>query len=159
MRLRLYSGAGHALVGADDLLRLAIFMIGAIFVSSVTLARRQAEAATLEAEKQLTITLKSIGDAVITTDAGGRITIHELPRSVSDRLPQHEASGREIEEIFRIMDAETRCEVETIVTRVLRDNVVLGLGGRVFMVARDGTEMPVDQIATRCATAWVRLTA
>jgi len=24
----------------------------------------------------------------------------------------------------------------------------LGLGGRVFMVARDGTEMPVDQIAT-----------
>ncbi len=139
---------GHALVGADDLLRLAIFMIGAVFVSSVTLARHQAEAATLEAEKQLTITLKSIGDAVITTDAGGRITfMNSLAQSLTG-WPQHEASGREIGEIFRIMDAETRCEVETVVTRVLRDNVVLGLGGRVFMVARDGTEMPVDQIAT-----------
>jgi len=95
---------------ADDLLRLAIFMIGAIFVSSVTLARRQAEAATLEAEKQLTITLKSIGDAVITTDAGGRITfMNSLAQSLTG-WPQHEASGREIEEIFRIMDAETRCE-------------------------------------------------
>jgi len=61
---------------------------------------------------------------------------------------QHEASGREIEEILSIMDAEKRCQVETVVTRVLKDNVVLGVGGPVFMVTRDGTEVPVEQIAT-----------
>src|SRR6267378_1035806 len=65
---------GHLSLGADDLLRLAAFMIGAVFVSALTVARHQAEAAALDAEKQLTITLKSIGDAVITTDAAGRIT-------------------------------------------------------------------------------------
>ena len=139
---------GHLSLGADDLLRLVTFMIGAVFVSSLTMARRQAEQAALEAEKQLTITLKSIGDAVITTDACGRITfMNSIAQSLTG-WQQHEANGREIEELFRIVDAETGCEVETVVTRVLRDNVVLGLGGPVFMVTRDGTEMPVDQIAT-----------
>jgi PAS domain S-box-containing protein len=134
--------------GADDLLRLATFMIGAVFVSSLTMARHQAEKAALETEKQLNITLKSIGDAVITTDASGRITfMNSIAQSLTG-WQQHEASGHEIEEILRIVDPETRFEVEPVATRVLRDNVVLGLGDPVYMVARDGTEMPIDQIAT-----------
>ena len=35
-----------------------------------------------------------------------------------------------------------------MVTRVLKDNVVLGLGGSVVMVIRDGTRIPIDEIAT-----------
>lgn len=139
---------GHLPVGPDDLLRLVAFMIGAVFVSSLTMARRQAEEAALDAEKQLSITLKSIGDAVITTDASGRITFMNAIAQSLTGWKQHEANGREIEELFSIVDAETRCEVETVVTRVLRDNVVLSLDGPVFMVTRDGTEVPIDQIAT-----------
>jgi PAS domain S-box-containing protein len=139
---------GQLLLGADDLLRLVAFMIGAIFVSSLTMARHHAELAALDAEKQLTITLKSIGDAVITTDASGRITfMNSIAQSLTG-WQQHEAHGREIDELVRIVDTKTRCEVETVVTRVLRDNVVLSLDGPVFMVARDGTELPIDQIAT-----------
>jgi PAS domain S-box-containing protein len=139
---------GQLSLGADDLLRLAAFMIGAVFVGSLTMARRHAEQAALDAEKQLTITLKSIGDAVITTDASGRITfMNSIAQSLTG-WQQHEAHGREIEDLFRIVDAKTRCEVETVVTRVLRDNVVLSLDGPVFMIARDGTEVPIDQIAT-----------
>ena len=139
---------GNLSLGADDLLRLITFMIGAVFVGSLTMARRQAEEAAHEAEKQLTVTLKSIGDAVITTDASGRITsMNSIAQSLTG-WKQNEASGREIEEILSIKDAERRCEVETLVTRVLKDNVVLGVGGPVFMVARDGTEVPVEQIAT-----------
>src|SRR6266705_892666 len=139
---------GNLSLGADDLLRLITFMIGAVFVGSLTMARRQAEEAANEAEKQLTVTLKSIGDAVITTDASGRITsMNSIAQSLTG-WKQHEASGREIEEILSIMDAEKRCQVETVVTRVLKDNVVLGVGGPVFMVTRDGTEVPVEQIAT-----------
>jgi len=150
--------AGSISLGADDLLRLTTFMIGAVFVSSLTMARRHAEEAALEAEKQLNITLKSIGDAVITTDAHGRITfMNSIAQSLTG-WQQHEASGREIEEILRIVDPLRGCEVETVATRVLRDNVVLGLGDPVYMVGRDGTEMPIDQIAT-CATTRARLTA
>jgi PAS domain S-box-containing protein len=139
---------GSLSLGADDLLRLATFMIGAVFVSSLTMARSQAEEAALEAEKQLNITLKSIGDAVITTDAYGRITfMNSIAQSLTG-WQQHEASGHEIEEIFRIVDPETGCEVEPVATRVLRDNVVLGLGDPMYMVGRDGAELPIDQIAT-----------
>jgi len=80
LRRRMQSGfrsnhRGPLSLGADDLLRLATFMIGAVLVSSLTMARRQAEEATLDAEKQLNITLKSIGDAVITTDAAGGLRL------------------------------------------------------------------------------------
>jgi len=135
-------------LGVDDLLRLATFMIGTLFVSSLMMGRRQAEEAALNAKKQLTITLKSIGDAVITTDARGRITfMNQIAQSLTGWRPD-EANGREIDELFRIVDGETGAEVETVVTRVLRDNVVVGVGGPVFMVTRDGSTMPVDQIAT-----------
>src|SRR5258708_3802604 len=66
---------GQLSFGADDLLRLVTFMIGTVFVGSVTLARRQAEEAALEAEKQLTITLKIMRDAVTTNDARARVTL------------------------------------------------------------------------------------
>src|SRR5439155_25499229 len=127
---------------------IIMFIIGAVFVVYLTMARRQAEEDEHEAEKQLTVTLNSICDAVITTDASERITsMNSIAQSLTG-WKQNEASGREIEEIFSIKDAERRCEVETLVTRVLKDNVVLGVGGPVFMVARDGTEVPVEQIAT-----------
>ncbi len=134
-------------LGADDLLRVATFMIGAVFVSSLTMAGHQAEKAVLVAEKRLTITLKSIGEAVIATDASGRVRSMNSIAQALTGWQQHEASGRQIEEIFRIVDAETRSPVETVATRVLRDNVVLGLGDPVYMIARDGSEVPVDQIA------------
>src|SRR6266542_3497633 len=135
-------------LGVDDLLRLATFMIGTLFVSSLMMGRRQAEEAAPNAKKQLTITLKSIGDAMITTDARGRITfMNQIAQSLTGWRPD-EANGREIDELFRIVDGETGAEVETVVTRVLRDNVVVGVGGPVFMVTRDGSTMPVDQIAT-----------
>jgi PAS domain S-box-containing protein len=140
--------SGNLSWGADDFLRLITFMIAAVFVSSITLARHQAEETAREAEKQLAVTVKSIGDAVITTDASGRVTsMNAIAQSLTG-WRQFEASGRHVESIIRIVDAEARCEVDTVVTRVLRDNVVLGVGGPVMMVTRDGSEVPVEQIAT-----------
>ena len=134
-------------VVADDLLRLAEFMIAAVFVSSLRMGRREAEAAADAANKQLSITLKSIGDAVITTDANGRINfMNAIAQSLTGwQIP--EASGREIDEIFHLIDPGSHREVESVATRVLRDNVVLGLGDPVHMIARDGTIMAVDQVA------------
>src|SRR5258708_12081827 len=65
--------AGSLSVGADDLLRLTTFMIGAVFVSSLTLARRHSEEAPPAAEKQLNITLKPISHPFLTTDAPHRL--------------------------------------------------------------------------------------
>ena len=133
-------------VGLDDLIRLATFMIAALFVSSLTMARQEAEDAARAAEKQLSITLKSIGDAVITTDAQGKVTfMNSIAQSLTG-WSQQEASGRHIEDIFQIVHPETNCALETVATRVLKDSVVLALGDPVHMISRDGTSICVDQV-------------
>ena len=133
-------------VGPEDLMRLAAFMIVALLVSSLTRARQEAEDAAKAAEKQLSITLKSIGNAVITTDAKGRVVfMNSIAQSLTGWfLP--EASGRHIEEILQIVHPETKCALETVATRVLRDSVVLALGDPAHMIARDGTRIYVDQV-------------
>jgi PAS domain S-box-containing protein len=133
-------------VGPEDLIRLATFMIVALLVSSLTMARQEAEDAAKAAEKQLSITLKSIGNAVITTDAKGRVVfMNSIAQSLTGWILP-EASGRHIEEIFQIAHPETQCALETVATRVLRDSVVLALGDPAHMIARDGTRIYVDQV-------------
>ncbi len=88
-------------------------------------------------------TLYSIGDAVITADAAGRI---KQMNPTAERLTgwrEAEAQDKPIREVFRIANEETRAEAEDPVARVLRDGVVVGLANHTVLIARDGTECPV----------------
>ena len=89
------------------------------------------------------IILKAIGDAVIATDASGRI---ELLNPIAEQLTgwsEAEARGRSLTEVFRIISEETRAVVENPVTRVLNEGVVVGLANHTLLVARDDTERPI----------------
>jgi two-component system, cell cycle sensor histidine kinase and response regulator CckA len=89
------------------------------------------------------ITLKSIGDGVIATDAQGRV---ELLNPVAETLTgwrTEEAAGRPLEEIFQIINEQTREVVENPVMRVLADGIVVGLANHTLLIARDGTERPI----------------
>ncbi|MFH1942844.1 MAG: PAS domain S-box protein [bacterium] len=96
-----------------------------------------------ESEERYRTTLHSIGDAVIATDAKGRIA---LLNSVAEALigwKNEEACGKPLEEVFRIVNEETRQRVENPVERVLRDGLVVGLANHSLLIARDGKEYPV----------------
>jgi two-component system, cell cycle sensor histidine kinase and response regulator CckA len=89
------------------------------------------------------VTLRSIGDAIIATDAQGVV---ELLNPVAEALTgwtSDEARGRPLEEIFRIVNEQTREKVENPVTQVLRQGVVVGLANHTLLIARDGTERPI----------------
>ncbi len=89
------------------------------------------------------ITLQSIGDAVIATDAEGRV---ELMNPVAEALTgwsHEEASGKPIEEVFRIINEESRKTVENPVTRVIREGTVVGLANHTLLLSRDGREIPI----------------
>ena len=91
----------------------------------------------------LRTTLYSIGDAVITTDALGRV--REL-NPVAEGLtgwPESEASGRAFTEVFVALNEDTRARVPDPVTQILRDGVTIGLANHTVLVARDGTERPI----------------
>ncbi len=54
------------------------------------------------------------------------------------------AAGRSLGEVFRIVNEQTRQPVESPVTKVIREGVVVGLANHTALIARDGSEVPID---------------
>jgi PAS domain S-box-containing protein len=94
-------------------------------------------------EQSLRATLYSIGDGVLATDEGARVT---RVNPVAERLTgwrESEALGRSIEEVFQIVNEETRAKAVNPVGRVLAEGVVVGLANHTALIARDGLERPI----------------
>ena len=105
--------------------------------------RKLAEKALLESEENLSITLNSIGDAVIATDTKGRV-IRMNP--IAEKLTGwslSEAEGRSIIEVFNIINEETRKRVESPVEKVIREGIIVGLANHTLLVSKDGSEFPI----------------
>jgi PAS domain S-box-containing protein len=101
-----------------------------------------------DSQEKLSVTLNSIGDAVIATDADARVT--RLNR-VGEQLTgwtQAEALGLPVGEIFRIVNKETRQPAAIPVVAALAMGVVQGLANHTSLIARGGSEC---DIADSCA--------
>ncbi|HEX8494936.1 MAG TPA: ATP-binding protein [Pyrinomonadaceae bacterium] len=140
-----------ALREAEHLFGLFIFLfVGssiAVLSEAMHRARARAEATTQalrESREQLSITLRSIGDAVITTDAEGLVTfMNPVAQSLTGwQMPL--AKGKPLAEVFRIINEETRAEVESPVVKVLCEDKTVGLSNHTILLARDGREIPID---------------
>jgi PAS domain S-box-containing protein len=114
---------------------------------SILLARRRAEEALRKQSEWLRIALASIGDAVISTDAEGRVAFLNGVAEALTGWPEAEAVGRPLPEVFHIVNEQTREPVENPVLRALREGTVVGLADHTVLVARDGTERPIDDSA------------
>ena len=109
--------------------------------------RRRAEEEAREHGERLRVTLHSIGDAVITTDLQGRV---RMMNPVAERLTgwtQNEAMGLPLDAVFNIVNEASRRVVENPAERALREGVVVGLANHTVLIARDGTERPIDDSA------------
>jgi PAS domain S-box-containing protein len=110
-------------------------------------ARHEAETARDRELVRWTTTLKSIGDAVITTDRQGRIAFMNATAEQLTHWTAEEASGRPLEDIFAIVNEETRHRVENPVQKVLREGGVVGLANHTVLVRPDGSDLPIDDSA------------
>ncbi len=96
------------------------------------------------ARRWLMTTLQSIGDAVVATDTGGRVT---FMNPVAERLTgwaEDDARGRQLADVFHIFSEKTRAIVESPVTKVLREGTVVGLANHTILRSKAGTEIPID---------------
>jgi len=109
--------------------------------------REQTERAVRENRELLRVTLASIGDAVIATDREGRITYLNAVAESLTGWQNDPAKGIALEEVFHIVDETTRQPVENPATRALRERAIVGLGNHAVLIAKDGTERPVDDSA------------
>jgi PAS domain S-box-containing protein len=108
----------------------------------------QANVSLRASEENLAVTLNSIGDAVIATDAGARVT---RLNPVAEQLTGWTlagAAGRPVQEIFNIINQETREPAVIPVIATLAHGTVQGLANHTVLIARDGSECA---IADSCA--------
>ena len=102
------------------------------------------ELALLEQRDWLRVTLSSIGDAVVTADANGGITFLNAAAQSLTGWTQAEAVGVPLGAVVRIIDEASRKPVEDPTSRALREGTIVGLADHSALVAKDGTERPID---------------
>ena len=108
---------------------------------------RVAQARATERREVFRVTLRSIGDAVITTDIHGSITyLNEVAESLTGWTLK-EALGKPLESVFQIINEVTRLPVESPATRALREGVVVGLANHTVLINKAGAECPIDDSA------------
>ena len=100
--------------------------------------------ALLEQREWLRVTLASIGDAVVTADAAGGVTFLNAAAQSLTGWTQAEAVGVPLETVVRILDEGTRRPAENPAAHALRDGTIVGLANHSLLVARDGTERPIE---------------
>ena len=130
---------------------LVVGLVAYLFTSALIIAFGQAvqvaQARTNQQSELFRVTLGSIGDAVVTTDVRGRVTYMNAVAETLTGWTSGQASGHPLAHVFRIVNEETRDEVEDPATRALREGTVVGLANHTMLIARDGTEWPIDDSA------------
>ncbi len=123
--------------GNDEIAELGSVFDG--MVSSIRIERDRLA----EREQHLSLTLNSIGDGVIVTDAEGRITrMNPVAESLTG-WHQDEAQGHLLPEVFRIISAITREPVDNPVDKVLESQHIVGLANHTVLISKGGHEYQI----------------
>jgi diguanylate cyclase (GGDEF)-like protein/PAS domain S-box-containing protein len=93
------------------------------------------------------VTLNSIGDAVISTDLVGNVTYLNSVAESMTGWSQQEASGRPLQEVLRIIDAESREPALNPLAMATLQNKTVGLSANCVLIRRDGYESAIEDTA------------
>lgn len=99
-------------------------------------------------EKELAqVTLHSIGDAVITTNALGLVEyINPIAETMTGWSASH-AANKPLEEVFKIINETTRKSVDNPLQRVLKEESITNLANHKILISKDGTEYCIKDSA------------
>jgi PAS domain S-box-containing protein len=140
-RVAVATGLASALAGLG--------LLGAFtWVLARGLAARQQAADLIEEQREwLRVTLTSIGDAVIVTDAEGRVRFLNTVAQSLTGWPQDEADNQPLDKVFAIVNEHTRRPPESPVRRALAQGTVVALANHTVLVSRNGSERPIEDSA------------
>ncbi len=141
----LLAGTGQfGLNSAQDLLPWAGLVANGLLISVLGEALHRVLWRAEQSRMAHTVTLASIGDAVITTDLQGRITFLNAEAARLTGWDADEAHGRPLAEVFRLVDERTRNPMGDAASEVLVSGKRSGLSGHSLLCARDGCETAID---------------
>lgn len=110
--------------------------------------RKLLEKALFEEKEKLKTTIASIGDGVISTDTKGNVTILNKVAEELTGWTQEEALGRPLEEVFNILNEETRIKCENPIHNVLNSGLILGLANHTALISKNGVERSIADSAS-----------
>ncbi|HEY7189051.1 MAG TPA: CHASE3 domain-containing protein, partial [Vicinamibacterales bacterium] len=139
-----------ALVTRDVTSGVAVAAVILLFLGIRRFAAERWRAA--ETAENLKVTLASIGDAVMTTDAEARVTRVNVAAQSLTGWSETEAIGKPFSEVFVIVSEESREASLDPVTCVLREGHIVGLANHTLLVTKDGREIPIDDSAAPIRT-------
>lgn len=111
-------------------------------------ARKLAEQALFEEKERAQITLHSIGDAVISTDAEGRVDYLNPVAVAMTGWSLEEAKGQPLAEVFKILHEKTRAELNDSFSRCYLNGETLGLSQETLLLSREGREYLINHTAS-----------
>ena len=96
-----------------------------------------------ESEMLYQITLRSIGDAVITTDRSGRVKFMNPLAEHLTGWKEVNAIGNPIEDVFRIINEDSREKVDCPAHKVMAEGIIMGLANHTILISKEGKEVPI----------------
>ncbi|MET0292249.1 MAG: EAL domain-containing protein [Steroidobacteraceae bacterium] len=112
-------------------------------VANIT-ERKRAERLVLEEKERAQVTLQSIGEAVIRTDASGLIDYMNPIAETLTGWPLYEGKGRLLSTVMKLLDETTRAEVPSPLMRCLRDDAASGVSEQALLQGRNGQDVAID---------------
>lgn len=126
-------------VSQDDVSRGSTYLM----VAKNVMARLAAEKALRKQEESLRTTLNSIGDAVIATDAEGRISRMNPVAEEITGWSFEEARGNPLLDVFNIIHRKTREPHPDPISAVLDTKAIINLESNTLLISKDGREVAV----------------
>ena len=131
--------------------QLIVFILASALICALAESRHRQRRKTEESERRereaherLRVTMASIGDGVITTDVAGRVSfMNEIAQNLTG-WTFDDAVRRPLGDVFRIVDEQTHSVIANPALRAMREGVIIGLGNHTLLIAKDGTEVPID---------------
>jgi PAS domain S-box-containing protein len=145
-RVRLHNAFQAALRGTSLTFTLTSLLALVLLLGVHLLSERSREELRQHAV-WLSTTLRSLGDGVIATDSEGCVTFLNPVAEALTGWAHDAATGKPLEQIFRITNQLTGAVAEDPVTKVLREGIVAGLANHTALTARDGTRRPIEDTA------------
>ena len=119
-------------------------VVGASKISRDITEQIRIRAELAEEKERLRVTLSSIGDGVITTGHAGQVLYLNPIAEQLTGWGTSEAAGKPLEQVFKIINEDSRQTVENPATKVLREGTIVGLANHTLLITKDGRERSID---------------
>ncbi len=136
-RLSLVSIAGSGIL-------LGLIGLSAVTILNGLVQRERLYHQAAASAEFLRVTLNSIGDGVIATDAAAAVTLINPVAQKLTGWSDQEAVGNSISRVFRIVNETTGVPVENPVEKAISSGVITALANHTILISKHGQDIPID---------------